>query len=730
MKNNMDAQGVQTGEDTPGLLAVSLAGEIPEVEKAVSVFPPAGHTFKGILSIGDNQIKARSKFADKDFFHIFSYPLIYGSRENVLLDKYNVVISKKLATDLFYSSENAIGKALEWKGERNEGQFLVSGVFEDPPASASVQFDIVFSYALLIEDISPNILKWGNSGPSTYVVLKEGASVAAFNAKIGDFVKSKYEESTLTLFARKYSDRYLYSDYENGALAGGRITYVRLFSLTAVFILIIACFNFMNLYTAKATGKIKEVGIKKAIGASRKILVFQYMGESIIMSFLSLILAIILVALFLPQFNQITGKELTLNLGNSLIWTGLGLTLMTGIIAGVYPALYLSSFNPIAVLKGKFGMPVGEVMARKGLVVSQFVLCIVLVIAVVVVSEQIHFVQTKNLGFSRDQVVRFTAEGKIAEKPDTFLSELKKISGVVNASHMDGDLVGLHNGTTGIGWEGQHPDQIVDFEFLGIGHDMIPTLGIRIIEGRSFDRGFGSEETKLIFNEAAIERMGITDPVGKIVSLWGEEQQIIGVVKNFHFESLYENVNPFFFRLSPKAGNILVKIEAGKEQETLARIEKFYQEYNMGLPFEYMFLDEDFQMLYASETRVAVLSRYFAALTILISCLGLFGLAVFSAERRTKEIGIRKVMGASEWGIIKLLSSDFAKMVCAAIVLALPFSYYVAHSWLESFAYKIDLEWWYFIGAGLLTMGIALLTVGLQSVKAAWMNPVASLRSE
>jgi ABC-type antimicrobial peptide transport system permease subunit len=567
----------------------------------------------------------------------------------------------------------------------------------------------------------------------TYLMLKKGTNIDQFNDKIAHFLKGKRGDSFgryITLSTRPYSDTYLYGRYENGVQAGGRIEYVRLFSLTAIFILFIACFNFMNLYTAKATGKIKEVGIKKAIGAGRKVLVLQYMGESMIMSFLTLILAIILVVLFLPQFNQITGKELTLNLGASLILAGLGLTLLTGIIAGVYPALYLSGFNTIAVLKGKFGMPVGEVMARKGLVVSQFVLCIVLIIAVVVVSEQIQFVQTKNLGFSRDNVIRFIAEGKIAEKPETFLSELKKIPGVVNASHMDGDLVGLHSGTTGIGWEGQHTDQIVGFELLGIGHDMIETLGIGIVEGCSFDRGFGSEETKLIFNEAAIERMGITDPVGKTVSLWGEEQQIIGVVKNFHFKSLYENVNPLFFRLSPKAGNILVKIEAGREQETLTRLGKFYQEYNMGLPFEYVFLDKDFQMLYASETRVAVLSRYFAALAILISCLGLFGLAAFTAERRIKEIGIRKVLGASEWKIMELLSGDFAKMVSIAIVVALPLSYYITKNWLDGFAFKIDLEWWYFIGAGLLTMLIALLTVSFQSVKAALMNPVESLRNE
>lgn len=729
MKNLDDAQGIRTGETAPGLLARTLAEEMPEVELAVSVFPPAEHTFNGVLSLDDTHMKARSKYADRDFFDVFTYPLLWGDKNLALAEPSSVVISEALATSLFQRADRAVGKTVAWKGERLEGQFMVSGVFASLPSNASIQFDIVFNYDLLLES-SPGLLEWGNSGPSTYLLLERGSDLSGFNDKIFNFVKSKQPESQITLFARPYSDRYLYNTYENGVLIGGRIEYVRLFSIIAAFILLIACINFMNLSTAKATGRIKEVGIKKAIGSGRKTLIFQYLGESLAMVFLSFLVAITLVVLLLPQFNQITGKYLSMDLDGASIFISLTILVFTGIAAGSYPALYLSGFNPVSVLKGKLQVSLSEVWVRKGLVVFQFVLSTVLIVAVVIISKQIELVQTKNLGFNRDNVIKFTAEGKAAEAPEAYLSEIKKLDGIIEASYMDGDLVGLHSGTIAVDWEGKAPDKVVDFELLGVGYDLIETLGIELAEGRSFEQEFGSEDSKLIFNETAIENMGIEDPIGKTVSLWGEEKQIVGVVKDFHFETLYEKVKPFFFRLLPKANNIVVKIKAGTEQETLARLEEFYQEHNMGIPFEYRFLDEDFQKLYVSEMQVAALSRYFAGLAILISCLGLFGLAAFTAERKTKEIGIRKVLGASEWKIMELLSGDFAKMVLVAIVIALPLSYYLTKNWLDGFAYKIDMEWWFFIGAGVLTMLIALITISFQSVKAALMNPVKSLKSD
>lgn len=730
MKNNTDSQGIETDEDTPGILASTLLKEIPEVEKSVSIFPPAEFTFNGILSWEDTRMKAKSKFADKDFFNIFSHPLIQGNKDRVLLDKNAIVISEALALRLFKTPERAIGKTVNWNGERYNGKFHVTGVFKTLPTSASIQFDMLFSYSYLYDKF-PSLSDWASSNASTYVILKKNTDIANFNHKISNFIKSKFKASTLTLFVRPYSDRYLYGDYENGILVGGRIAYVHLFSIIGIFILLIACINFINLTTAQASRKLKEIGVKKTIGASRKVLFFQYMTESMLLTFFSLVVAIVLVVLLLPQFNNITGKQLAFHFNENLFFWVLGITFFTGIVAGFYPSTYLSGLKPVIIFKGWTGKSsVREIWARKGLVVFQFMISILLILSVTVIYRQMKFIQSKNLGYNRDNVITFTAEGKIAEAPEVFLSEIESIPGLVKASYMDGDLVGLHSGTTGLDWEGKKPDKIVDFEVLGVGHDLIETLDIKMKDGRSFSRKFGSDSAGIIFNEAAIENMGITNPLGKTVTVWGSKRTIIGVVKNFHFESLYEPMKPFFFLFKPAANNILVKIKAGHMQKTLAQLEKIYRTYNLGIPFEYHFLDENYQKLYAAEQRVSVLSKYFAALAIIISCLGLFGLAAFTAERRIKEIGIRKVLGASVSGIMTMLSRDFIKLVLIGILIASPIAWYTLNNWLGEFAYRIEIGWWVFLLTGALAIVIALITVSFQSMKAALLNPVKSLRSE
>ncbi|MEM1138137.1 MAG: FtsX-like permease family protein, partial [Bacteroidota bacterium] len=336
----------------------------------------------------------------------------------------------------------------------------------------------------------------------------------------------------------------------------------------------------------------------------------------------------------------------------------------------------------------------------------------------------------KNLGIEKDHVITFALEGNAKKRIATFIAEINKISGVINASYMEGDLTSRHGGIYHADWEGKRPDQMVDFSNIGIGYDLIETLDIEMKEGRSFSENLNSETSSVIFNESAIKYMGLSQPIGKTISILGSEKEIVGVVKDFHFESLYKSVQPCYFYLTSEANNILVKIEQGTEQATLASLDKVFKVYNQGLPMDYKFLDEDYQKLYISEQRVTRLSQYFAGLAIIISCLGLFGLASFSAERRLKEIGIRKVLGASVFGIIQLLSSDFTKMVLIAILIALPLSYLITQRWLESFAYRIDLAWWYFAGTGILALLIAWITVGLQTVKAANINPVKCLRDE
>jgi hypothetical protein len=400
-------------------------------------------------------------------------------------------------------------------------------------------------------------------------------------------------------------------------------------------------------------------------------------------------------------------------------------------VAGSYPAFYLSGFKPVAVLKGKLNSSVGEIWARKGLVVLQFTLSVIFIVAVTVVYKQIEYVQSKNLGYDKDQIIYFDREGNVKEKTETFLSEIKNIPGIVQASSSSHRLLGHQSQTSDLAWEGKNPEEIIPFQIAWINHDLIETLGIKMATGRPFSRAFVTDSAAIILNEAAIVAMGLTDPVGKVVNMWGKNRQIVGVTNNFHFKSLHEKVEPMLFILQPEeTGHMFVKIEAGKESEVIGKLSKVYEAYNPGFVLNYNFLDADYQALYAAEQRVSVLSRYFAGLAILISCLGLFGLATFTAERRRKEIGIRKVLGSTEMGIVYLLTGEFTKMVLVAVVIALPISYLLTKQWLDNFAFSIDLQWWYFVGAGLAALLIAWLTVGLQAVKAARINPIQSLRDE
>ncbi|MDN5200995.1 ABC transporter permease [Fulvivirgaceae bacterium BMA10] len=738
-QNIPTADGPLTTDGTPGLLARTLIDEMPEIEYASSAITSSWFDAQnGVISIGDTHFKAKAQMVEEDYFNIFSWNIIHRGKDRLLPDKYAVLISDELATRLFQRTENIIGKTITWKHEDFEGEFHITGVFEKPPANSSTQFDLLFNYEFMLEKDADNLEHWGNSGPCTYLLVKAGTNIEALNDKIRDFRKTKYKalvgtkylEHIGTLFLQRYSDQYLYDHYENGVQSGGRIMYVKLFSIIAVFLLIIGAINFMNLSTARASRRMSEIGIKKTVGASRKALMFQFLGESMLMTLLSSMVAILIVALLLPEFNAITGKQIELSFSKEVISSILAITLITGLFSGSYPALFLSRLRPISTLKGKMDFSTGEPWIRKGLVVFQFVISLILIVSVLVVYQQIEFIQTKNLGYNKDNIMSFVREGQQDTGAEAFMNELKNIPGVVQASTFGHDLVGDYGGTGAVVWEGKKPDQRINFGNLEMDYDLIEMLEIEMVAGRSFSKELGSNRTQIIFNEAAIAAMGLEDPIGKTIKLWGQEREIIGVAKNFHFESFYEKVKPCFIQCYPDLQNILVKIKAGMEKETLTRIEDFYQKHNKELPFDYRFLDEDYQALYAAEQRVSALSKYFAGIAILVSCLGLFGLVAFTAERRLKEIGIRKVLGSSELGIIKLLSGDFTRMVLVAIAIALPLSYLVTREWLKNFAYRIDLAWWFFISAGIMVLLIAWVTVGIQTIKVARISPTECLKDE
>ena len=729
LENRVQSTGIWTASSSSIPMADALAKDMPEVEYATATIPAEDIT----LSVkNEKNIKAQGKYAGKDFFSLFSYDLINGNASQVLTDKGSIVLSDALAMKLFGTTDNLIGRTVEFQHDQ---QYIVSGIFRAPGIHSSDQFDFVMSIRAQ-KEAQEEIDNWGNTWNHTYLTLKPGVSIDRFNAKIAGYIKHKTnnEITYRTPFIKLYSDNYLYGRYEGGIQVGGRIEYVRLFSIIAIFILVIACINFMNLSTAKAAGRAKEVGIKKAVGAGRGSLIFQYLGESMLMAFASLFLAIGLVFLFLPAFNGITGKQLSLSpLDSRLILSALGITLFTGLIAGSYPALHLSGFKPAIVLKGKIKGSAGELFIRKGLVVFQFTLSIILIIAVLVIYRQISFIQTKNLGYDREHIITFSKEGKlIGEKQQTsFLAEARSLPGVINASAIGHNLTGHNNGTHGIEWEGKDPKNMTEFEHIAVDYGMLPTLDIKIKEGRDFSRDFPSDSTKLIFNEAAIQYMGLKDPIGKQVKLWGQNMEIVGIVRDFHFQSLHEKVKPLFFRLAPQdAYRFMVKMEAGRERTAIAKLQQLYQQFNPGFSFDYKFLDENYQTLYAAEQRVSVLSRCFAGLAILISCLGLFGLAAFTAQRRNKEIGIRKVLGATVSGVVLLLSKEFLKLVLVAILISFPLAWWVANQWLNGFAYRTRVGAGIFLLAGVSIILLTFLTISFQSIKAALANPVKSLKTD
>lgn len=714
-------------QSTPGILAENLKLDFPDIKYAATTT----WVGKSLLSHNnDKYFKEEGFHVGEDYFNIFSYPLLAGNPDDVLKDKSSICISRNLAEKFFGDVSNAVGKTLRYESDRD---FIVTGVFENIPQNSTYRFDFVLPFEDF-KDQNEWVKSWGNNGPRTYVIIDKGADPKQVTEKISGYVKSKNEDgdSNVDLFLKKYSDQYLYGKYTNGVQDGGRIEYVRLFSIIAIFILVIACINFMNLSTARASKRAHEVGVRKAIGADRKTLIRQFIGESLLITFFSMILAYALVFILLPQFNFITDKEISLQITSEILLFSIGTVIITGLMAGSYPALYLTHFNPVKVLKGEIKSSAGEIWARKGLVIFQFTITIILIVGVIVIHRQTNYALTKNLGYNRDNVVFFNQEGTIPEKREAFFTELRKIPGVAAAAGTSHTLLHQMNNTSGLDWRTKQPEERILFENIRVDYEFQKTMGMEVIAGRWFEELFGADSTKIVMNEAAVKIMGFTpeEAIGETIKLWEEyDLQIIGVLKDFHYQSIHREVDPAFFWLG-NTWNIAVRLEKGKEVQAMTEVQQLYETFCPGFIFEYEFLDKSYQELYESETRIGTLSSYFAGFAILISCLGLFGLATFTAERRLKEIGIRKVLGASVSNIVMMLSKDFTKLVAVSIIIAIPISYYFMDKWLESFAYKINLSFWIFLGTAAISLIIAWLTVSSQALRAAHVNPSKCLKDE
>ncbi len=721
MEHQAYSDKILTTTSTPGLLAETLKEEFPEVELA------ATYTW-----VNDNTLKVKEKIlvADgldvgTDFFSMLSFPILYGEHARLLSDKYAIVISDELAVKLFGRADEAVGKQITI--QQNE-TFIVSGVFKKVKAS-SLQFDYAVSYELL-KDKQEWLKKWNSNGPNTIIVLKEGVREQDFSEKIKSFIKKFYPETHVELFLQKYSSSYLHGKYTNGKQDGGRIEYVQLFAIVGIVIMCIACVNFMNLSTAQASRKAKEVGIKKSVGAERPSLILQYFTESILVALLSLFIAFVLIGVMLPVFNLITGKELEMRqLGMLTLLQFVGIALLSGVLAGAYPALYLSAFRPSEVLKGNHKGTTGELLTRRGLVVFQFFTTVILISAVLVIYAQIEYTQSKSLGYDKNNLLKFPIEGTVVKQLDAYLIELKKIPGVRNASSLGHNMVGRNNNTRDLEWNGKLPEESLLFERFGANYGTIEMLGIEMVAGRSFSEKFAPDTTSIIFNEAAINAMNLEQPIGQRVKLYDKEFEIIGVVKDFNFQSLHNKVEPLFMTYNVgNTWNIIARIESVNMGATIKSIENMYKSFNPGFPFQYSFQDENYERMYRSEQRVAKLAIYFSVFAVLISCLGLYELASFTAERRYKEMGIRKALGATSGSLLVLLSYDFTKMVMTGVGLGLPLAYWLLTQWVEGFAYRIDLSVWFFVIAGVLALVIGWVTVLSKVMYASKANPVNSLR--
>jgi ABC-type antimicrobial peptide transport system permease subunit len=723
---------IRIQDGTQGPLSEAMEKDLPEVENAITVMNLSKEGMDITIKNGEKTFKSAPLFSGEAFFKAFTFPLISGDVATVLKEKNSIAISEELALKLF-GTINVLGKPLSWNAFGKDHLSAVTGVFKNVSNRSTLKFDVVFTKQKLLEDLWQNGTKWYNTGPETYLLLKEGVDITAFNKKIERYIDQYDKGNFFSLFVRKYSDAYLYGNYEGDKQSGGRITNVKLFSVIAIMLLIVAAINFMNLSTAKVSVRLKEIGIKKAVGSSRRSLIFQFLGESLFITALSTVIALVLVALLIPQFNFITGKQLSFHLSINQVSALAIIALITGILSGSYPAFYLSGFKPIATLKGKSTGKGGELFVRKGLVIFQFTISLVLIVSVLIVYRQIRYAQNKSIGYAKENVVYFDMEGKVFEIKKNFFEELRRVPGVVQAGGINQSLIREDGGssTYGVEWPGKIENRNIDFMIRAVDEQLVGTLGMQIKEGRTFSGNLKNNRSYLLLNETAAKVMGLKEPVGTKVKLWGEERIILGVMKDFHTASIHQPISPLIFHYSPDDVSMaMVRIKAGSERKVIDNLTAFYSKVNPGYALNLQFLDETFHAQYLAEERTLTLAKYFAYLTILISCLGLFGLAAYDTERRTKEIGIRKVLGANTKGLIALLAKDFLKLVAIAIVLASPLAYFLMNKWLQDFAYRISIGWWVFVLAGVIALFIALVTVSFQAIKAALANPVKSLRTE
>ena len=714
---------IESSLSSHGPLAKVLQEEFPEV--AVAARSDRGE--RKLIRHEDKSMIQNGYWADSEILDVFSMKVIAGDREKVLDDNHSIAITASVARE-FFGNENPIGKVFK---VQEKYDMRVTAVIEDPQPGTRFDFDFLLPYEVYFTE-NDWMKDWNNTSDLTYVKLREDVSIDQFNSKIENFIKTKCKDCSTSIWLQRFDELRLYSRYENGKAAGGKIEYIRLFVLIGIFVLALACINFMNLATARSATRSKEIGVRKVSGAQRGALIVQFMSEALMLSLVSIVIAIGLVQLLLPMFNQITEKQVTLDFGNPTLIFALGaFALVTGLAAGSYPAFYLSSFKPALVLKNSMGSGLTGLTLRKALVIFQFTITIVLTISAIVIYRQVGHIKTKNLGFDRENVLTFEMRDGISKNAEAFKAEALRHPGIKNVSFAGENPFALSWRTRNVSWPTKSPDANTPFKIIGTDKDFISTLNMELIAGTGFTNPV-KDSASFIVNETALKLMGYQDPIGAPINLWNRSMgKIIGVVKDFHTSGFKHDIEPLIITHFPgSAYRGFVKMEGSNIEAAIQHLETVQKKFEPYYPFEYGFLDQQFESEYKMESTIEDISMYFTGVALLISCLGLFGLASFTAEKRTKELGVRKVLGASEGNLVALLCKDFSALVMISIVIGCPIAYYLMDMFLSGYTEHTSLSYTIFLLSSIGILTIAMLTVGFKSLKAAMQNPIKGLRSE
>ncbi len=718
---------IDAGYFTPAVLYRELKNKIPEIEKASPMSWKGAKTFV----FNDTSFTQEGFFVGEDYFDMFSYEFLEGTLASVMNSPDHIAISEEMAQLFFGSAKNAIGKAISYENRR---PLKVSAVLKDANPANSRKSDFFLHWDIFLEENgwAPDIT---NSGPRTFVMLKENSNVAEVNTKIKDFLEpyraGEDDNFIVELGLQPYGESYLHGNFENGIISGGRIDNVRIFGGIAFFVLLIACINFMNLASAGSLKRAKEVGVRKSLGAKNGSLISQFLGEALLLSFISTAFSLVLILMLLPLFNELAEKELSLWNLSALSWLGiLAVSVFTGIFSGSYPAFVLASFKAINIFKTDKN-PKTQII-RKGLVVFQFSLSVILISGMIITSRQIHYIKDQDLGFDRHNVLLFSFQGDSIRSFSGFKKRALQLPGVESLTISSNSPLGFSNGFTGVEWPGKPENDPTVFMTMAVSADFTKTWGTEMLLGKDFSDKSVADNSGYILNETALKVMGIENPIGTSISFWDGKAPIIGVVKDFPINTVKTSISPLIIRNGENnnTGIVMARIAPNNVMKTMDNLKGLFTEIHPEIPFDYVFSDKIYDRMYRSETVFFRLSKYFSIMAIFISCLGLLGLVMFTAQQKVKEIGIRKALGASVIAITNLLIKDFIKLVLLGIVVGSPIAWYFMERWLTNYKYKIDMPWWAFGASALLVILIALLTVSFNSIKAAIVNPVKSLRAE